>query len=85
MSVRARGFRVGSLPNERSFPRTIGPGEEFTLNLGLDITDCDVAQTEQAPVVFEVERWWGTTTVAAGLEVDFDAWQGSLIAMMCEP
>lgn len=34
VNVRARGFRVVSVPDERSLPRTIGRGEEFALRLG---------------------------------------------------
>ncbi|MFI6596395.1 hypothetical protein ACIBHX_09105 [Nonomuraea sp. NPDC050536] len=51
-----------------SFPRTLAPGAAVRLKLVLDVRRCD--GTANAPVLIEVTRWWGTTTVTAAQDED---------------
>ncbi|WP_214320795.1 hypothetical protein [Nonomuraea sediminis] len=57
-------------------PRTLGPGAALTLELVLDVRRCDVRKG--VPVLFEVDRWWGATTVTAVREDDDEPWLSAL-------
>lgn len=86
MSIGGDGLWLGSVATEdgRPFPLVVPPGSEILLTLGIELADCVTAPEEAAPVLFEVERWWGKTVVSASQEVDFEQWQGSFVSSMCE-
>ncbi|MEU8247104.1 hypothetical protein [Nonomuraea sp. NPDC048916] len=85
VGVRADGFTLDSVTVDRGgrFPYSIPAGGRLDLTFGLDITDCDVAGSEIAPIVVEVDRWWGVTAVTAAVDEIGRPWQEFTIGSLC--
>ncbi|NRQ32251.1 hypothetical protein HII36_10440 [Nonomuraea sp. NN258] len=58
-------MRTVRFEDGRGFPRTLAPGEDVRLQLGLVFTDCLTGPDDSFVFTFEVDHWWGRTSVAA--------------------
>ncbi|QFY06227.1 hypothetical protein GBF35_05645 [Nonomuraea phyllanthi] len=78
VGVRAESLAIDSatLPDGSTLPLTIPPGGRITLTLVLTATDCRAAISKEAPLVLDVETWWGRTTVEARRAGEYEEpWQ----------
>jgi hypothetical protein len=76
VGVRAGGLTLRSVRTRdgKTIPFTIPAGGSVSLSLRLEISDCAAALSGDAPVVFEVETWWGTMTREASHGDEEEPW-----------
>lgn len=64
VGVRTEGLvlRSAAMTGGGRFPHVLAPGEEVRLDLTWEVQDCPAVRAEPVELVFEVSRWWGTST-----------------------